>query len=157
MKLVLAYISGAKELYAEEAEAVFNKKIGHFLPFEILPLRSKSAARDQAEAKKRAESEIILSKINSDDCLWLFDERGRQCKDSIEYSTHLIRALESGKKRIVMVIGGPYGFTSELKMRAQVTVSLSPLTFNHPVARIVALEQTYRALCIWKNLPYHNL
>lgn len=156
MKLALAYLSGAREPYAEEAQAVFAKKIGHFLPFEILPIKAKSAARDQAEAKRRAESELILGKVAPDDFLWLFDEKGRQCKDSKDYSAHLVRAIESGKKRTLMVIGGPYGFTPELKARAQLLVSLSSLTFNHPVARIVALEQTYRALCIWKNLPYHN-
>ncbi|MGE0761891.1 MAG: 23S rRNA (pseudouridine(1915)-N(3))-methyltransferase RlmH [Bdellovibrionales bacterium] len=157
MKLCLWYVAGAKEAYAEAAEEVLCKKISTLCPLEVTPLKAKSAGRDDADFKRRIESEKILENLKADDFLWLFDERGRMAKDSIEYSKWLVQAVESGKRRVVMVIGGPYGFSEEVKQRASKTVSLSALTMNHHVAKIMAMEQTYRALSIWKNLPYHNV
>lgn len=156
MKLCLCYVAGAKESYAEAAAEVLLQKINPIVSIEIAALKAKSAGRDDAAFKRDSESQKLLEFLKSDDFLWLFDERGRAAKDSVEYSRWMVQAIESGKKRVVMMIGGPYGFSDDLKARAQKMVSLSALTMNHHVAKIMALEQTYRALAIWKNLPYHN-
>lgn len=156
MKLCLWYVAGSREPYAETAEELFSQKIKHLVPFEVLPIKAKTAGREDADYKRKIESEKLLENLREDDFLWLFDESGRTAKDSIEYSRWMVQALESGKHRVVMIIGGPYGFSDNLRKRAQKVVSLSPLTMNHHIAKITALEQTYRALAIWKNLPYHN-
>jgi 23S rRNA (pseudouridine1915-N3)-methyltransferase len=66
------------------------------------------------------------------------------------------RVLESGKSRLVFVIGGAYGFSDEVYARADMKWSLSALTFNHWLAQLAALEQVYRGLTILKGIPYHN-
>ena len=86
----------------------------------------------------------------------LFDERGKLHKNSRDFSAAIVKAIESGRQRIVFVIGGPYGFSQKAKDRADLLLSLSPLTLNHHVAKVTALEQVYRALTIWKNIKYHN-
>lgn len=156
MKLELWYVAGSREAYAEAAEEILKSKIKNLNPFEVVAIKAKSAGRDDADYKRRAESDRLLETLRDDDYVWLFDEAGKQAKNSVEYSKWVVQAIESGKHRVVMIIGGPFGFSDELRQRAQKLVSMSSLTMNHHVAKITALEQTYRALTIWKNLPYHN-
>ncbi len=156
MKFLFLSVVGSKEPYATQAEEALLKKIDPIVRSELLQVRAKSADRAEAESKKLAESREILSRLNSDDLVWVFDENGRQAKNSREFSKWIVQGIESGKRRIVFVIGGAYGISDEVRARANKIVSLSPLTFNHHVAKIVALEQVFRALAIWKNLPYHN-
>lgn len=156
MKLVLLYVSGQREEYGDTAEAVFAAKIKPIFAFEILPLKAQSSPRAQSAEKKRIESEKLLSAVRPDDYVIAFDEGGKQARDSREFSKWLVRAIESGKKRVAFIIGGPFGLDEPLRRRADLILSLSPLTFNHHVAKVVAMEQIYRGLAIWRNLPYHN-
>ena len=156
MKCVFLTVAGAKVGYATEAEATFIKKIAPLVPFEVVQLKARSAGRDDRDFKREQESQLLAENIGATDEVWLFDELGKQAKDSKEFSQWFVRSYESGKKRLVFIIGGPFGTSDELKKRANRIVGLSTLTMNHHVAKIVALEQIYRALAIAKNLPYHN-
>ncbi|MBX7232430.1 MAG: 23S rRNA (pseudouridine(1915)-N(3))-methyltransferase RlmH [Bdellovibrionales bacterium] len=156
MKFSLLYISGQKEPYMEMVEEIYLKKINGFLPFQIQAIKAQSSGRDQAQNKSKLENGKILDAIKSGDFVFAFDEKGKAAKDSIEFSHWMVKALESGHQRVVFVLGGPYGLNSLVRKRAQQVISLSPLTLNHHVARVVLLEQIYRGLTIWKNLPYHN-
>jgi 23S rRNA (pseudouridine1915-N3)-methyltransferase len=93
--------------------------------------------------------------IKKDDILVVCDERG-DLIDSKKFSQKLVKLFERGRPRVVILIGGAFGFGNEIRSRADWTWSLSPLVFNHHIAQAVVLEQTYRAFAIWKNLPYHN-
>lgn len=156
MKFAFLSVVGSKEPYATHAEETLIKKIDPIVRAEILPIKAKSAERADAAAKKIAESREILNKLGPDDYVWVFDEGGLQSKDSKEFSKWLVHGIESGKRRMVFIIGGAYGVGEDIRQRANRVVSLSSLTFNHHVAKIVAMEQIYRGLAIWKNLPYHN-
>ena len=156
MKLVLLYVSGQREAYGDTAEAVFAAKIKPLIEFEIQTLKAQSVARAQSQVKKKIESDKILGSLKADDYVIALDEGGKVAKDSREFSKWLVRAIESGKKRVVFVVGGPFGLDDTVRDRADLTLSLSSLTFNHHVAKVVALEQIYRGLAIWRNLPYHN-
>ena len=156
MKGCLFYLKGKAEPWADIAAAEYAEKISRFIPFTREPLKSKSADRANADEKKRAEAEAVLSKINPRDNVILFDESGQKFKNSEEFSRELIKIISSGSQRVVLVIGGPYGFSEKVMVRAQSRWSLSGLTMNHHVAQIVALEQIYRAMTIWKGIPYHN-
>jgi 23S rRNA (pseudouridine1915-N3)-methyltransferase len=156
MKLVLLYVSGLREEYGDTAEAVFAAKIKPMVPFEIQTLKARSSPRAQSGEKKRIESEMLLGALKPDDYVIALDEKGKLARDSREFSKWLVRAIESGKKRVVVIIGGPFGLDEPLRKRADLLLSLSPLTFNHHVAKVTALEQLYRGLAIWRNLPYHN-
>jgi 23S rRNA (pseudouridine1915-N3)-methyltransferase len=111
--------------------------------------------RSSAEYRKKADTELLLKKITSDDYIVLFDEKG-ETLDSKAFSQKLNQVLLSGKKRIVWIIGGAYGVDDRVKARANLKISFSKMVMNHLVAQTVALEQIYRGFAILKNLPYHN-
>lgn len=155
MKFVLYNLATAKEAWADEAARLYTQKIAHFNPFEIQTLKPKKSSRDEAAQKKKEESELILSSVSNDDFMILFDERGKTF-NSIEFSKKIEQVLSSSKKRAVFIIGGAYGVSDEVRARAQLVVTLSPMVMNHLLAQTVALEQIYRAFTILRNLPYHN-
>lgn len=156
MKFILYNLATAKEAWADEAARLYTQKISHFNPFEIQTLKPKKSSRDEAALKKKEESDLILANLSSDDFVVLFDERGKTF-NSIEFSKKLESILSSSKKRAVFIIGGAYGVTEEVRSRAQLVVTLSPMVMNHLLAQTVALEQIYRAFTILRNLPYHNV
>lgn len=155
MKFVLYNLATAKEAWADEAARLYTQKISHFNPFEIQTLKPKKSSRDEAAQKKKEESELILSSLSNDDFVVLFDERGKVF-NSIEFSKKIENILSSSKKRAVFIIGGAYGVSDDVRARAQLVVTLSPMVMNHLLAQTVALEQIYRAFTILRNLPYHN-
>jgi 23S rRNA (pseudouridine1915-N3)-methyltransferase len=157
MKLVLLYLKGKPEPWAEEACEDLVKKISRFFQTERISIKSKSLDRDDAVKKKNAEGEALLENLSPSDFVILFDEHGKLAKSSEEFSSHLVKVFSQQRSRFVFVIGGPYGFSDEVLKRADLKLSLSPLTMNHHLAQVTALEQIYRALTIWKGLPYHNI
>lgn len=156
MKILLARLQNKSCEWADVASGEYLKKIAAIIQFEEIQIKSKAISRDRAEAKREAEGEAILKCVEPSDRLILFDEKGQSFKSSRDFSNYFVKILASGRRRFVFCIGGPYGFSSEVKARADDEISFSGLTFNHHLARVVALEQIYRALSIWKNLPYHN-
>lgn len=155
MKLVFLTISSSHHSWLEDALKEYENKISYFYPIEILKLKAKKVDRSDKEFKLKEESKILLDKIKPDDYLIVFDEKGKEC-DSIQFSKLIAQALLSSKKRIVFVIGGAFGLSDEIKQRANQKVSLSKMTYNHLMALLLAVEQTYRGITILKNIPYHN-
>ena len=155
MKLVLMICASAKEEWAREARTLYQKKISAVMPLEIKELKLKKSSREEREKKKTSDSEGILAELKSDDFVLLFDERG-QALTSKEFSKQIQNVLNSGKKRLIFIIGGAYGVNEQVMARANLKVSLSKMVFNHLVAELVVLEQIYRGFAILKNLPYHN-
>jgi 23S rRNA (pseudouridine1915-N3)-methyltransferase len=156
MKLTLLILEGKPPAWVASAREEYRAKIAGFQSFEIKSLKSPSAERDAAAVKTRKEAGLILGEIGEKDLLVLFDEGGKLAKTSEDFAAQLGRVLESGKGRAVFVIGGPYGFDERVRARADLRWSLSPLTLNHWVAAIAALEQLYRGFTILKGIPYHN-
>lgn len=155
MKIVLLTVNTAKEKWSDELVQLYQKKLNHFFSFEIINLKPKKYAREDSEVKRKADSDLLLSHLTADDFVIVFDERGNAF-NSIQFSQKMNSALNSGKKRIVLVLGGAFGLNEELRKKAQLNVSLSNMVFNHLIAEAVILEQTYRAFTILKNIPYHN-
>lgn len=108
-----------------------------------------------SDAQKSAEGEMILRQIKGGDTMVLLDEHGHQFT-SVEYSRELQKRMASGIKRLVMVIGGPYGFSDEVRQKASGMVSLSKMTFTHEMVRLFFIEQVYRAMTILRGEPYHH-
>ena len=156
MKFVLCNLATAKEPWADEAARLYTQKINHFNPFEIQTLKPKKSAREDSAVKKKEETELILASLTPGDFVVLFDERGKSL-NSIEFSKKIESILMSSKKRSVFIIGGAYGVNDEVRSRADLQVSFSPMVMNHLLAQTVALEQIYRAFTIIKNIPYHNI
>ena len=142
MKLQLLYVG-----VEDESDEAYTKKLAYYIQFEIRRIKPKKLDRDSREAKRDLESAEILRTLSKDDYVILCDELGQEM-NSIEFSKRLTRQIERGSKRIVVILGGAFGINEDVKARANLIWSLSKLTFNHEVARIVTLEQMYRALCI---------
>ena len=155
MKWILYDFKSAKESWFEELQAVYLKKINHFIDFEIQHLKTNQVDRDQAAQKIKFEESVLCDKLKDDDYVVVFDENGRSV-DSVKFAEILEKAQSSGKKRGVFVIGGAFGLSPEIKKKAQITLSLSSLVMNHLVAETVVLEQIYRAYTIINRIPYHN-
>lgn len=156
MKFVLLNLNTAKEKWADQAQELYLEKINHFIKFEAVSLKTDSLSRSQKEWRLQKESESIFKFLKEDDYLVLFDERGKTF-NSVDFSKQINSILNSGKKRVIFLIGGAFGVHEDVRSRANLKISFSTMVFNHLVAEVVALEQIYRAFSIIKNLPYHNV
>lgn len=134
----------------------YQKRLGFYIKFqfEIIPDLKNTKHLSEAQQKKK-EGELILSKLNSTDIMILLDENGKQM-DSVEFSQYLQKHMNSGIKQLVFVIGGPYGFSTDVYQKANGKLSLSKMTFSHQMIRLFVIEQLYRGFTILKNEPYHH-
>ena len=105
--------------------------------------------------QKDKEGELILKKLAPTDVLILLDEKGKEFR-SIAFSEFLQKKMNAGIKQLVLVIGGPYGFSDAVYKKSQGKISLSKMTFSHQMIRLFVVEQIYRAFTILKNEPYHH-
>jgi 23S rRNA (pseudouridine1915-N3)-methyltransferase len=103
----------------------------------------------------RAEGEAILQLIDPSDHVWLL-ERSGEMLSSEELSRRIERLPHEGIARVTFVVAGTFGASEQLRTRADVLWSLSPLTFLHEWARVIVLEQVYRAAKIARDEPYHH-
>ena len=134
----------------------YQKRLSHYIKFdlEIIPdlKKVKHLSEDQ---QKQKEGDLILSKLKPTDVLVLLDENGKQF-DSVGFSGYLQKHMNSGIKQLVLVIGGPYGFSKDVYQKSQGKISLSKMTFSHQMVRLFVIEQLYRGFTILKNEPYHH-
>ena len=108
------------------------------------------------EQQKEREGQQIVKLIQPGDHVILLDEGGKEFT-SVGFSQWLQQRMNTVSRRLVFVIGGPYGFSSEVYALAQGKISLSQMTFSHQMVRVIFAEQFYRALSILNNLPYHHI
>jgi 23S rRNA (pseudouridine1915-N3)-methyltransferase len=134
----------------------YSSRLGFYIRFdlEIIPDLKNTKALSELLQKEK-EGELILKKTHSSDDLILLDERGKSFS-SIEFSDFLQKKMNSGLKQLVLVIGGPYGFSDAVYSRANGKISLSKMTFSHQMIRPFLIEQVYRAFTILRNEPYHH-
>lgn len=104
---------------------------------------------------KAAEAVAILNTLQRGDKVILLDERGKEYT-SREFSNIIQREMLSGIKRLVFVVGGPYGFAQTVYQRADALISFSKMTFSHEMIRLFFVEQIYRVMTILNNEPYHH-
>lgn len=133
----------------------YRDRINHYMPFDIHVIPELRNTRNLTEdQQKDKEGELILSLIQPGDTVVLLDEHGIQ-RRSLDFATWL-RKKHQGGRRLVFVIGGPYGFSKAVYDRAQEMVSLSLMTFSHQMVRLIFTEQLYRACTILKGEKYHH-
>ncbi len=156
MKVSCWFIGKTAFPYLKEGMAVYEKRLGHYLPFESVILPDvKNAGKMKTEQLKKEEAKIVLSKVKSEDYLVLLDEKGRQYS-SVEFAQFLEKRLQASHRRLIFLVGGAFGFAPELYERAQAKLSLSKMTFSHQMVRLFFLEQVYRAMTILRGEKYHN-
>ncbi|MEF3694730.1 MAG: 23S rRNA (pseudouridine(1915)-N(3))-methyltransferase RlmH [Candidatus Cloacimonadota bacterium] len=153
MNLRLIQFGKSKDAWLLEALAEYQKRLQAFCKLEILELPDESLKHNPSPAQVMdKEAVLCLQKLNRDDYLILLDERGQQ-KSSLEFSSFLTNI--SDRQNVVFVIGGVFGTSEVLKARADFLLSLSAMTFTHRFARLILIEQVYRAMMIKNNRSYH--
>ncbi len=156
MQLSLLVLGKTDSAQIEVEIKRYESRLKHYLPFELRVIPDvRRGSKLTPEEQKRAEGIELLRYITPTDRVYLFDERG-ESYTSRAFATFIERAMVSGERRLVFIIGGPYGFSPEVYERADGQVSLSRMTFSHQMVRLFAIEQLYRAQTIIRGEPYHH-
>lgn len=156
MKIKILAVGKTDDKHLEILIDRYMKRLTHYLSatLEILP-DIKNAKNLSEKEQKRVEGESILKKIQASDHVVLLDEKGKEFR-SIEFSNYLQKKMNAGTRNLVLIIGGPYGFSDSLYQRADGKLALSKMTMSHQMIRLFLVEQVYRAFTILRNEPYHH-
>lgn len=157
MKSVLYVVGKTDEEYLNYGINKYSQRIGRYTPFEMVVLPDIKNSKNLSEAVQRSkEGEMLLKQFENSDYVVVLDEKGKEYT-SIEMAEWMRSIFVQGYKRLVFVIGGPYGFSEEVYKRANAKISLSKLTFPHQLVRLLFMEQLYRCHTILKGEPYHHV
>lgn len=154
MEILLLSIGKVNSSWIKEGIEDYKKRLGKYIKFssKSLPDIKKNLTQSQI---KEEEGKQFLREITSADHIVLLDERGDEMT-SKGFSLWIEKMLQTGKKRIVFLIGGPYGFSEEIYQRQNSMLALSKMTFTHEMANLFFTEQIYRAFTIMRGEPYHH-
>ncbi len=156
MKILLLVIGKTDEDYLITGIKKYVGRLGHYVSFEmkeIPDIRNRKTLSE--EQQKKAESFLLLQQLQPGDHVVLLDENGSTFT-SVGFAENLEKLMASGAKRIVFIVGGPYGFAQEVYDKANAKMALSAMTFSHQMVRLIFVEQLYRAFTILKGEPYHH-
>ena len=155
MKTLLILVGKTTDRHFAAGIADYVERIGHYMPFELVTIPElKNTKSLTEEQQKTLEGELILKQLQPSDTVVLLDEHGRELR-SIEFARWLEQKRNTAR-RLIFVIGGPYGFSNDVYDRANEQLSLSKMTFSHQMIRLIFTEQIYRACTIIKGEPYHH-
>jgi 23S rRNA (pseudouridine1915-N3)-methyltransferase len=155
MRITLIESGKTRDPFIREGVELFRKRVVRYVPFKIetLPDLKKTRNLTMKEVQNQ-EAALLLKRLKPTDYLVLLDERGQEY-NSISFAEYL-NGLEGRVNHLCFVIGGPYGFSEDVYLRADAKISLSRLTFSHQLVRVIFMEQLYRAYTILKGEPYHH-
>jgi len=155
MKTVLTVVGKTTNKHIVACINDYVERIGHYMPFtlNVIPELKNTKSLSEQQQKER-EGELVLGTLQAGDVVVLLDEHGRELR-SVDFARWLERKQLSAR-RLVFVIGGPYGFSPAVYQRADEQLSLSKMTFSHQMVRLVFTEQLYRACTIIRGEPYHH-
>ena len=156
MKITLLLVGKTAQDFVQKGMDEFCGRLKHYIPFELEIIPDlKNTKNLSFEQVKEKEGELILKNIQSGDYLVLLDERGKEFS-SLKFAEYIEKKTHTVSKRLVFLIGGPYGFSQKVYDAAQEKISLSKMTFSHQLIRLIFAEQLYRAMTILNNEPYHH-
>ena len=156
MKIALYFIGKNKEPLLKAEIDKFQKRLSSYCTMQIEEIPDvKNAKNLKPEQLKRAEEEKFLQHFKPNDMVFLLDEKGKTF-NSRSFASWMEKQMSLSSGRLVLCIGGAFGFSESLKQKANGLISLSSLTLTHQMARIVLVEQIYRAFTILNKHPYHN-
>lgn len=156
MDIILLTIGKTSTGYIKTGIDEYCKRLTRYVKFTIKNLPDIKNTKKMTEDKQKAEEGLlILSELSPSDLVVILDERG-DMPTSRGFSEFIQRGMLSGKKRMVFVVGGPFGFSEAVYSRADSKLSFSRMTFSHEMIRLFFTEQVYRAMTILKGEPYHH-
>ena len=155
MKTILIVVGKTTDKHFQAGINDYVERIGHYMPFELVTIPELRNTRNLTEEQQKVqEGELILRQLQGSDTVVLLDEHGRTFR-SLDFARWLEQKRNTAR-RLIFVIGGPYGFSPAVYQRANEQISLSSMTFSHQMVRLVFTEQVYRACTIIKGEPYHH-
>lgn len=156
MKIVLIVVGKTVQDWLVKGVNDYVERIGHFAQFQMVTIPDlKNTKNMEPDVQKLREGESILKLLMPGDDLFLLDDKGEQFT-SPQMAQWLEKKLNMTSRRLVFIIGGPYGFSKDVYDRVPGRLSLSRMTFSHQMVRLIFVEQLYRAFAIMKGLPYHH-
>lgn len=156
MKLILLVIGKTTDKHVQALIDDYTKRLSHYVPFalDVIPeLRNTKALTP--EQQKVQEAELIRKQLQAGDHVVLLDEHGAE-RRSVVFAEWLGKRMAASPRRIVFIVGGPYGFDDSIHALAAEEISLSQMTFSHQLIRVLFTEQLYRACTILRGEPYHH-
>jgi len=155
MNIRVISLGKTDQTFVEEGVSIYLGRLKHYAKVEWIELDNKKILKlNDPNLVMQAEAELVVRALNARHALWLLDDKGTQC-DSVGLS-ELIAKTQHGFSGIDLVIGGPFGFSPDLKSKVNLLLSLSKLTFTHQMVRLILAEQLYRAFTIIKGEGYHH-
>ena len=156
MKITLLVVGKTTDPHFMAGINEYARRIRHYLPFdmEVIPeLRNTKSLSE--EQQKEKEADLLLKAFLPGDHIVLLDEHGREFR-SLEFAAWMEKKMVAGLKRLVFVVGGPYGFSPRVYAKGNEKISLSRMTFSHQMIRLIFAEQIYRGMTILNHEPYHH-
>ena len=156
MKIGLLLTGKTTEKYVAKGVEIYSARIKKYSGFEIITLPDIKNTRNMPEQEQKLkESKKITESFRKGDYIVLLDEKGKEFR-TVEFAEWLVNRMMQPYKRILFVVGGPWGFSEEVYKIADMKISLSKMTFPHQMIRLLFTEQLYRAFTIMKGEPYHH-
>jgi 23S rRNA (pseudouridine1915-N3)-methyltransferase len=156
MRIGLLLTGKTTEKYIAEGVEIYSSRIRKYSGFEIITLPDIKNTRNMPEQEQKLkEAKKIIESVGKGDYIVLLDEKGKEFR-TVEFAEWLANRLMQPYKRILFVVGGPWGFSEEVYKIADMKISLSKMTFPHQLIRLLFTEQLYRAFTIIKGEPYHH-
>lgn len=154
MKITVCAVGRLKERHFREAADEYLKRLGPYAAVEVVEVPDRDVTRDEQRALAEEAAGILRAMPDSAHVVAL-DIGGRRL-GSEEFAAWLSGAMLEGRSHVAFVIGGAAGLGPEVRARADEMLSLGPMTLPHQLARVVLLEQVYRAFRIIRGEPYHR-
>ena len=156
MKATLILVGKTVDKRFAELISEYTNRLKHYISFEINTIPElKNTKSLTSEQQKNSEAELIIKNLQPSDYVVLLDEHGKEMR-SIEMGDWMKRKMNTINKRIVFIIGGPYGFSQKIYDIAHEKLSMSKMTFSHQMIRLIFVEQLYRSMTILNGEPYHH-
>lgn len=154
MRLRLIWVGKTRNEHLRALTAEYLKRLSRFVRCEVSELRESAAAEERACLEE--EGKRILGALASDTFTVLLDVEGDRRWSSTELAAQVEAWQARSLKDVAFVVGGHLGVSEEVRRRADLRWSLSPLTLTHEMARVLLVEQLYRAYTIMRGLPYQK-
>ena len=156
MRLHLVFIGKTAFSDLETGINRYLERLRSYIPTQIHIVKADRISPKSAEGViKEREAERVLKLLGKKECLVIWDQTGRET-DSVSFAKFLDTLRNNGLADLWMIIGGPLGVSQRLLERADFLFSLSRMTFPHDLARLMVMEQLYRAFTILKGEAYHK-
>ena len=156
MKIAFLQTGKTTDKHVSEGVEIYSARIRKYSGFEIITIPDIKNTRNMSVMEQKIrEGKKILQSVGKDDLIVLLDEKGKEFR-TVEFAEWIEKRLMMTGKRILFVVGGPWGLSEEVRRIGNFSLSLSRMTFPHQLVRLLFLEQLYRALTIIKGEPYHH-